>query len=141
MPTPSVVEVLDVVEHVGSGFVACPVDLALARCARSSARRRNCHRGVVPDIAGAAGTDRGCGRWCIGCHDRSDATTRRVAPRQIAITRASVTGSAVIAALIDQHEAPEEIAYGGNVEPAFRRPDIREVGDLVAMGPPPRRSE
>lgn len=53
--------------------------------------------------------------------------------RQIAIIRASVTNCAVISALIDPPTG-EEIDDGRNIEPAFRRSDIREVSDLFAVG-------
>ena len=48
-----VVEELDVVEHVGAGLVTCAVDLA--GCALGFQRRKEAlHRGIVPDVAGAA---------------------------------------------------------------------------------------
>jgi hypothetical protein len=54
--------------------------------------------------------------------------------RQIAITSASVTSCAVIAALIDQPTTRlEKSNNSGHIEPAFRRPDIREVGDPIGV--------
>ena len=52
--------------------------------------------------------------------------------RQIAITKASVTSSAVMVALIDQPTTRRE--NSSNIEPAFGRPDIGEVGDPTAIG-------
>ena len=53
MPTLGIVEALNVVEHVGSGLVPCPVHLT--RCPFGFERREEAlHRGIVPDVAGAA---------------------------------------------------------------------------------------
>ncbi len=53
MSASGVVEALDVVEHVGAGFIPGAIDLA---CGALSLQRREeaLHRGIVPDVAAAA---------------------------------------------------------------------------------------
>jgi hypothetical protein len=53
VPTLGVVEALDVIEHIGFGFVAGPIDLA-GDALGLQLGEEALHRSIVPDIAGAA---------------------------------------------------------------------------------------
>ena len=53
VPAPGIVEALNVIEHIGSGFV--PGSIQFARCPRGLERGEEAlHRGVVQVVAGAA---------------------------------------------------------------------------------------
>lgn len=143
MPSAWIVKPLDVVEHIGPRLVSRPVDLA-RRALGFERREEALHRGVVPDIA----------RTRQAAHDpvfghQPLALIARILAAAIGVmqqfTRLATPPQGHRQSVRDEigcHGRPhrpaddparEEIEHDGDVEPAFRRPDIREVGSPTAV--------
>ena len=143
MPAFRIIEALDVIEHIGLGFVPRPIGLAR----RSLGLQRGeeaLHRRIVPDVARAA-------------HRADDAVIGHQALELLAGVLAAAIG--VMQQRIGfapppdrhhqgigdelrrhpcahrptDHTPGEEIDDGSHIEPALRRPDIGEVGDPFAV--------
>ena len=110
MPSPGIVEALDVIEHVRFGLVSRAVRL-VRRPFGLERGEEVLHRGIVPDVVGPAhATDHAVvGQepleglaGVLAAPLRVGNTASGVPRRQIAITSASMTSCVVIVARMDQ---------------------------------------
>ena len=140
-----IVELLDVVEHVGSGGIALiwytlrPIrsvfsdekKLSIAALSQTLPERLIEQVDAMVRHQGA-----GTAHWYTDCPDPSDAARLSGLPRrQIAMMSASVTSCAVISRLHRpaDNAAREQVDDCRNVKPAFGRPDVGEVSDPLLV--------
>lgn len=146
MPPLRIVEPLDVVEDVRSGFLPGSVTPAVAALGLEG-REEAFHRRVIPDVAGAAhaAADAQAGQQSLKVFAR--VLTALIRVMQQCLDRAAschghqqrldseLTGHHGLHRPAD-HAAREQVEHDRHIKPSLERPDIREVGNplLVRRG-------
>jgi len=144
VPSPGIIEALDVIEHVGFGLVSRAIRL-VRRPFGLERGEEALHRGIVPAVAGSA---HATGHAVVSQQPLEGRTGVLAAPigmMQDGLRLASPPDChhQCIGDQLRGHRrmdgpaddpSREEIHHRGHVEPAFGGPEIGEVGDPFAVG-------